>query len=271
MAGYPTRLAPSGTVPEGTTELWKDRKRYLWLIGLVVPSLAFVAFGGYLATGWSVWFWIGPIVILGDRAGDRPGRRARPLQPAGRRDRGAGAGPLLPLDHLSLPAHPVRRLPRRDGRDRRLGLLRAARRPAVVDARQDRHGRLDRLHRRHRHQHRPRARPQEGGQRALAVEDRAGAGLLRPLLHRAQPRPPRPGRHARGPRERPAGRELLPVLAAHGRRVAEVRLAPGEAPAGAAQAEPVAPRQRRAQRLADVAGAVGGRHRGLRHRGRRPS
>ena len=65
MAGYPTRLAPSGTVPEGTTEIWKDRKRYLWLIGLVVPSLAFVAFGGYVATGWSVWFWVGPIVILG--------------------------------------------------------------------------------------------------------------------------------------------------------------------------------------------------------------
>ena len=75
MAGYPTRtasdrtapdrLAPSGTVPEGTTELWKDSKRYLWLIGLVVPSLAFVAFGGYVATGWSLWFWIGPVVILG--------------------------------------------------------------------------------------------------------------------------------------------------------------------------------------------------------------
>ena len=65
MAGYETHLAPSGTVPEGSTELWKDRKRYLWLIGLVVPSLAFVAFGGYLATGWSTWFWIGPIVILG--------------------------------------------------------------------------------------------------------------------------------------------------------------------------------------------------------------
>jgi alkane 1-monooxygenase len=65
MPGYPTRLAPSGTVPDGTTELWKDRKRYLWLIGLVVPSLAFVAFGGYVATGWSVFFWVGPIVILG--------------------------------------------------------------------------------------------------------------------------------------------------------------------------------------------------------------
>ena len=33
MPGYPTqhpdRLAPSGTVPEGTTELWTDTKRYL--------------------------------------------------------------------------------------------------------------------------------------------------------------------------------------------------------------------------------------------------
>ncbi len=30
----------SGTVPTGSTERWTDRKRYLWLIGLVVPSLA---------------------------------------------------------------------------------------------------------------------------------------------------------------------------------------------------------------------------------------
>ncbi|QIX25195.1 alkane 1-monooxygenase [Nocardioides sp. JQ2195] len=57
-----TRTA--GTVPEGSTERWKDKKRYLWLIGLVVPSLAFVAFGMHAITGWGVWFWIGPIVIL---------------------------------------------------------------------------------------------------------------------------------------------------------------------------------------------------------------
>ncbi|HEX8780772.1 MAG TPA: alkane 1-monooxygenase, partial [Nocardioides sp.] len=62
---YPARLASSGTVPDGSTALWSDGKRYLWLIGLVVPSLAFVAFGGYAATGWAVWLWIGPIVILG--------------------------------------------------------------------------------------------------------------------------------------------------------------------------------------------------------------
>ncbi len=64
MAGYETRTAPSGTVPEGSTESWHDKKRYLWLIGLVVPSLAFLAILGYSATGWGVWLWLGPIVIL---------------------------------------------------------------------------------------------------------------------------------------------------------------------------------------------------------------
>ena len=54
----------AGTVPAGSTEQWQDPKRYLWLIGLVVPSLAFVAFAGYAATGWGAWFWVGPIVIL---------------------------------------------------------------------------------------------------------------------------------------------------------------------------------------------------------------
>lgn len=55
----------TGTVPSGSTERWTDRKRYLWLIGLVVPSLAFLAIGMHAVTGWGVWFWIGPIVILG--------------------------------------------------------------------------------------------------------------------------------------------------------------------------------------------------------------
>ena len=54
----------AGTIPAGSTESWRDPKRYLWLIGLVVPSLAFVAFTLFQLTGWSVWLWIGPIVIL---------------------------------------------------------------------------------------------------------------------------------------------------------------------------------------------------------------
>ena len=52
------------TVPTGSTEHWKDKKRYLWLIGLVVPSLAFIGYAAWAATGWGAFFWIGPVVIL---------------------------------------------------------------------------------------------------------------------------------------------------------------------------------------------------------------
>jgi len=55
----------NSTVPLGSTDSWTDKKRYLWLIGLVVPSLAFIGFGMWWATGWGIWFWIGPVVILG--------------------------------------------------------------------------------------------------------------------------------------------------------------------------------------------------------------
>ncbi|HET9422943.1 MAG TPA: fatty acid desaturase [Nocardioides sp.] len=54
----------NSTVPEGSTEKWRDKKRYLWLIGLVVPSLAFAGYGLWLWTGLGAWFWIGPVVIL---------------------------------------------------------------------------------------------------------------------------------------------------------------------------------------------------------------
>ncbi len=57
-------MSATSTVRAGSTEEWRDPKRYLWLIGLVVPSLAFVGYGMWSLTGWGVWFWIGPIVIL---------------------------------------------------------------------------------------------------------------------------------------------------------------------------------------------------------------
>ena len=99
----------NSTVPDRFHQQWRDKKRYLWLIGLVVPSPGFIGYG-WAATGSGGCFWVGPILILVivpiidlltglDR-----------VQPARRRDRGAGEGPLLPLDHLPLPADPVRRL-----------------------------------------------------------------------------------------------------------------------------------------------------------------
>ena len=238
-----TDAIANSTVPHGSTDTWRDRKRYLWLIGLVVPSLAFVGFGMHELTGWGVWFWLGPIVILGivpaidlvaglDRSNPPDDVIAEP-----------GERPVLPLDHLPLPADPVRRL------RRRVLPARDERRP--VGRGQDRSGRLDRLHRRHRHQHRPRARPQARGQRALALQDRAGPGRLRALLHRAQPWPPRPRRDPRGPGLGPARRDVLRVLAAHRLGLAEVRVAAGEAPLRPQEAAPLPDRQRRPQRLAD--------------------
>ncbi|NPC98817.1 fatty acid desaturase [Nocardioides sp. zg-DK7169] len=54
----------NSTVPPGSVERWRDPKRHLWLIGLVVPSLAFVAYGGWALTGFGGFFWVGPLVIL---------------------------------------------------------------------------------------------------------------------------------------------------------------------------------------------------------------
>ncbi len=57
-------MASTATVPEGSTAQWTDRKRYLWLLGLVVPSLAFLAWGLVALTGWSVFWFLGPIVVF---------------------------------------------------------------------------------------------------------------------------------------------------------------------------------------------------------------
>ena len=235
----------NSTVPAGSTAGWRDQKRYLWLIGLVVPSLAFIGYGLWALTGWGVWFWIGPIVILVvvpaidlvaglDRSNppddviealeqDRYYRWITylflPIQYVGFVGSMwliAGGADLAAIDKVGLAVS--------------IGCIGG-----------------------HRHQHRPRARPQARGERALALQDRAGAELLRPLLHRAQPRPPRPGRDPRGPGVVASRRELLPVLAAHGPRLVAVGLADREAPLRPLVAAPVPDRQRRAQRLADVA------------------
>ena len=57
-------MTGTGTVPAGSTAQWKDKKRYLWLLGLVVPSLAFLAWGLVELTGWSVFWYLGPIVVF---------------------------------------------------------------------------------------------------------------------------------------------------------------------------------------------------------------
>jgi alkane 1-monooxygenase len=62
----PTSPTTAGaTVPAGSTEQWRDKKRYLWLLGLVVPSLAFAAWGLVELTGLGLFWYLGPIVVFG--------------------------------------------------------------------------------------------------------------------------------------------------------------------------------------------------------------
>jgi len=44
---------------------WKDRKRYLWLLGLIVPALVVTSYLAVEATGLGIFWWDGPIVMLG--------------------------------------------------------------------------------------------------------------------------------------------------------------------------------------------------------------
>lgn len=54
-------------VARSTTEPqpWRDRKRSLWLVALVMPLLPFAAVVLHARTDQAVWLWLGPIVILG--------------------------------------------------------------------------------------------------------------------------------------------------------------------------------------------------------------
>ena len=52
------------TVEAAAGRRWRDRKRYLWVAGLLVPLLPFAAEGWVERTGWAGMWWAGPIWIL---------------------------------------------------------------------------------------------------------------------------------------------------------------------------------------------------------------
>lgn len=52
------------STPIDGKEVWRDQKRYLWLLGLVVPSLPFLAGSLRAVTGADLFLWLGPVVIL---------------------------------------------------------------------------------------------------------------------------------------------------------------------------------------------------------------
>jgi alkane 1-monooxygenase len=69
-------------VAAGERPAWRDRKRYLWLLGTVVPLFLFAGWGLVTVTGLGVFWWIGPMVVyvmiplldiaIGDDASNAP-------------------------------------------------------------------------------------------------------------------------------------------------------------------------------------------------------
>lgn len=51
--------------PAGASPAWRDPKRALWLVALVIPLIPFAGMGLFSLTQMAVWLWLGPIVILG--------------------------------------------------------------------------------------------------------------------------------------------------------------------------------------------------------------
>jgi alkane 1-monooxygenase len=43
---------------------WRDRKRYLWPLATLMPAMPFVGAGLSAATGWALWWWIGPMILF---------------------------------------------------------------------------------------------------------------------------------------------------------------------------------------------------------------
>jgi alkane 1-monooxygenase len=59
MARYATQGAGGTTVP------WRDRKRYLWVLGLVVPLTPIVGITLFETTDQTLFFWLTPVVFFG--------------------------------------------------------------------------------------------------------------------------------------------------------------------------------------------------------------
>jgi alkane 1-monooxygenase len=49
----------------GVAPAWTDPKRYLWLLGLIVPVIPFMAWGLVQATGAGAFYWFGPVLVFG--------------------------------------------------------------------------------------------------------------------------------------------------------------------------------------------------------------
>ncbi|HEY5194300.1 MAG TPA: alkane 1-monooxygenase [Solirubrobacteraceae bacterium] len=57
--------APTQVPGAQTKTKWHDRKRYAWLLGLIVPLLPFISWGLVEATGLGIFWFYGPVLIFG--------------------------------------------------------------------------------------------------------------------------------------------------------------------------------------------------------------
>jgi len=68
MTAQATSATAEGTIATeegaGGTARWRDGKRYLWLLGLLVPMLPVISWGLVEATGQSVFWWFGPFFVF---------------------------------------------------------------------------------------------------------------------------------------------------------------------------------------------------------------
>lgn len=48
----------------GEQIVWHDSKRYLWIVGAIIPLIPFSIWGLYAWTGWSVWWYFGPFFLF---------------------------------------------------------------------------------------------------------------------------------------------------------------------------------------------------------------
>ena len=211
-APLPHDTATEPSVPQAR---WRDPKRHAWLLGLVVPTLPFITWGLVEATGLGALWFFGPVLVfgifplldlaIGMDARNPPDGVIKWLE----QDRYYRwcTYLYLPVQYAGLVlacwlfAKPSLSVADKIGLALTVGMVSGI---AINTAHELGHKRAS--------------------TRALAEPGGARAERLRPLLHRAQPRSPRARRHARGPGELAARRELLPVSAANRDRQPALRL-----------------------------------------------
>src|ERR1700726_614497 len=59
-----TAVIEGATVYVRERPAWRDAKRYLWLLGLVVPTLPFIAYGLVQLTGLGAMWFFGPVLVF---------------------------------------------------------------------------------------------------------------------------------------------------------------------------------------------------------------